>query len=242
MKKILELLYPACCPICDQILRPAEKSNHCCASCIQKLPWIAGAVCEKCGKPVLPEQEYCRDCRNQKHIFTRGAAAFTYSGGLPDAVYRMKYQNRRDYRYFFAQAMAKCCGSRIRKWNPQVILPVPIHWRKRGRRGFNQSELLAEELGKMLNIPVRKDLLRCRRMTAAQKTLGRKERQQNLRGSFVPNGPIQGLRRVLIVDDIYTTGSTMDEIARVLKKAGVDEVYFAVLCTGQGDADAKSRK
>lgn len=123
-----------------------------------------------------------------------------------------------------------------------MILPVPIHWRKRGRRGFNQSELLAEELGKMLNIPVRKDLLRCRRMTAAQKTLGRKERQQNLRGSFVPNGPIQGLRRVLIVDDIYTTGSTMDEIARVLKKAGVDEVYFAVLCTGQGDADAKSRK
>lgn len=191
---------------------------------------------------MLPEQEYCRDCKSQSHVFTEGTAAFTYSGGLPDAVYRLKYQNRRDYRYFFAQAMAKCCGSKIRRWNPQVILPVPIHWRKRGRRGFNQSDLLAEELGKALKIPVQKDLLWCRRMTAAQKTLDRKERQQNLRGSFALKHPVPGIRRVLIVDDIYTTGSTMDEIARVLKAAGVAEVYFAVLCTGQGDAGAKSRK
>lgn len=225
---ILKLLYPPRCPVCDKIWADPEKL--CCPSCAPNLPWVRGAVCLKCGKPVEKDAEYCRDCRVQKHQYTQGTAAFTYAGGLPDAVYRMKYQNRRDYLEFFTDSIIAACGQKIRRWNPQMILYVPMHWRRQGMRGFNQSELLAEHLGRKTGIPVEKGVLKCVRKTKAQKTLGRAERQKNLKGSFQVAAQLKNVRSVLVVDDIYTTGSTMDEIAGTLRQAGVVEVYFAVIC------------
>lgn len=211
--------------------------DHCCPDCRKKLPWIQGAHCMKCGKPVLREEEYCDDCRKQHHLFTQGAAAFTYSGGLPDALFRMKFRNRRDYLDFFADAMVWSSRSKLRLWRPQVIVPVPMHWRKKGRRGYNQAELLAERISRRTGIPMGKKLIRCVRMASEQKRLSRRERQKNLRDSFQIRQSLQGLERVLIVDDVYTTGSTVDELARVLKKAGAKDVYFLVLCTGKGKKD-----
>lgn len=189
----------------------------------------------KCGKPVgEPELEYCPDCQKTQHIFDQGAAVFTYSGCMPGSLYRLKAANRRDYITFFASAMAVKGRKWLSRWQPQLILPVPMHPQKRAARGYNQSELLARQLSEKTGIPYEPHLLACVKKTKGQKTLGQKERRKNLRGSFQVIGRIKKLERVLVVDDVYTTGSTMDEIARTLKAAGVGRVYFLVLCTGKG--------
>lgn len=234
-EKLLELLYPQRCPFCDEVLKKSEKTALCCDNCRPKIPWVKGAVCMKCGKPVeAPELEYCSDCQKTQHVFDQGAAVFTYSGRIPGSIYRLKAANRRDYIAFFSSAMAGKGMKYIRRWNPQLILPVPMHPKKRAARGYNQSELLARQLGEKVGIPYEPHLLVCVKKSREQKSLGQKERRKNLRGSFQVSGQIEKLERVLIVDDVYTTGSTMDEISRTLKAAGVRQVYFLVLCTGKG--------
>lgn len=236
MEKILKLIYPSRCPICDRIRGVTEEV--CCPLCREKLPWTAGSVCIKCGKPVEAEREYCDDCCRQRHLFTQGVAAFTYSDGLPDALYRLKFQNRRDYVDFFAAAMVRAGRQKLNLWNVQAVIPVPMHWKKKIRRGYNQAELLAAGISRRTGIPLEKKLLCAVRRPAEQKYLNRRERQKNLRGCFSVCKPLAQLERVLVVDDVYTTGSTMDEIARVLKLAGVKKVFFLVLCTGKGKKDS----
>ena len=231
MKRLLKLIYPPCCPICDRILN--EKEGKCCSKCKAALPRVTGTVCMKCGKPVREGQEYCVDCKTQFHYYTEGVAAFTYSKGLPDSLYRMKYQNRRDYIEFFAESMLLAYQKKQKKWRVQVILPVPMHWIKRARRGYNQSELLAEVLSRRTGLPVMKKWGRPVRRTGEQKRLSRRERQKNLKDSIQVQMDFTGIKRVLIVDDVYTTGSTMDELARILKLHGVEEIYFVVLCIGK---------
>lgn len=208
--------------------------QYCCPSCREKLPWIREAVCMRCGKPVGDEQEYCEDCQKQKHLFLQGTAAFTYSGGLPNAVFRMKFQNRRDCLDFFADAMVLALQKHLQQWRPQMILSVPMHWKKKARRGYNQSELLAQKISERLGIAAEKNWAKCIRRTGEQKRLNRRERQKNLRNSFQITRELCGITRVLLVDDVYTTGSTMDELTRILQREGVQEVYFVVLCIGKG--------
>ncbi len=230
---LLDFLYPPRCPVCDGILKTSLQ--RCCDDCRKSLPWIHGVVCMKCGKPVGDEtQEYCSDCRKTKHFFDQGTAPFTYSGGIRRSVYRMKFENRRDYLDFYAESMSAACAGYLERWRPDLILPVPMHRSRRRKRGYNQSELLAERISRLTGIPCDCEVLRCIRKTSAQKSLGRRERLRNLQGSFEVCGMFREGARILVVDDVYTTGSTMDEISRVLKNAGVRYVYFVVLCTGKG--------
>lgn len=231
--KMLELLYPSRCPVCDEIL--PHTGERCCRICSEKLPWVAGAVCMKCGKPVGHEaQEYCEDCNRQQHYFDQGAAAFVYNGALRHSIYRMKFENRRDYLDFYAEAIVHALAKHLKHWEPEVIFPVPMHPSKKRKRGYNQSELLAQKVGRLTGIPVDNRSLRCVRRTAAQKELDRKARMKNLRGSFGLSELLPKGSRVLLVDDVYTTGSTLDEVSRVLKEGGAERVFFVVLCIGKG--------
>ncbi|MCD8012319.1 MAG: ComF family protein [Lachnospiraceae bacterium] len=267
---------------CDQI-RPARsaKINLVCDSCRPTLPWVSEPACMKCGKPLdRAESEYCEDCTRTPHLFDQGRAAFAYSGAMRHSVYRMKFQNRRDYLDFYAEAMVQAGQRCLCLWQPQVIVPVPMHWKKRAARGYNQSELLAVRISRLTGIPCDRKLLRCVRYTGNQKELNRRERLENLRGSFEVRLPESapkdaafrrsnlrtpesspgsaasrrsvGARegaggmperrgtydfmpsRVLLVDDVYTTGSTMDEAARALREAGAQQIYFLTICIGKG--------
>ncbi len=229
-----KLLYPPRCVCCDVLLGGLE--DGCCPECAANLPRILGPVCMKCGKPVgSDEEEYCEDCRQYRHTFDRGIAVFTYTGSLRQSVYRMKRQNRRDYLPFYAKEMVHTLQPVLSGWRPEVLMPIPMHRRKKRRRGYNQAELLAEEISRLTGIPVLKDALYCTRLNSDQKMLGRKERRKNLKGSFAGSEEqLKQFTRILIVDDVYTTGSTMDEAADVLKQAGIKQIFFAVLCTGKG--------
>ena len=120
-------------------------------------------------------------------------------------------------------------------WRPEILIPVPMHRRKKRCRGYNQAELLAEEISRLTGIRAEKNVLRCTRMHSEQKMLSRKDRRKNLKGCFAVSEECQKqFARVLLVDDVYTTGSTLDEIADVLKRAGVKQIFFVVLCIGKG--------
>lgn len=229
----LRLLYPPRCALCDTILEKGEEG--CCSACAKKLPRVEAPTCFRCGKPVGSwEAEYCDDCLHTRHWFDQGAAAVTYTGAMRRSVYRMKADNCRDYLNFYAFLMAETLQKYRHIWQPELLVPVPMHWKKRQKRGYNQSELLAKKLSRLTGIPVDCTLIRCIRFHTAQKQLGRKERMENLEGSFALQRSPEDLQRVLLIDDVYTTGSTVDALARLLREAGIPHVFFLVLCTGKG--------
>ena len=120
----------------------------------------------------------------------------------------------------------------LERWRPQLIVPVPLHPRKKRNRGFNQAAYLAERLSGFCGIPWREDVVRKVRNTRSQKKLNAAKRRQNLKNAYQVTADITGLS-VLVVDDVYTTGSTMDAMAQCLLEAGAKEVYFLTVCAGR---------
>ena len=231
MNHVLGMLYPRRCPICGKILE--EKKHSVCKSCRPKVQLIKSPFCLKCGKPLAnPEKEYCGDCERYSHFFTEGRAAFPYTGSIKKSLLNMKLHNRRTYSNFFAGAMAAKFQRYEKEWNIDLICPIPLYKKKRRYRGFNQAELLAFPIGKMFQIPVVPDLLVKVQETSDQKELNRKSRQKNLKKAFKIGPYDVKLRRILLVDDVYTTGSTMDAAAAVLKEAGAAEIFFLTACIG----------
>lgn len=226
------LLYPARCPVCDKIVSPS--GANICFACRRKLRMIREPYCLKCGKPLQKEeQEYCLDCSSKKHIFISGTALYEYDS-IQDSLYRFKYEGRQEYAAFFGEEMARYLGERIRKWNADALVPVPIHQRRMRERGYNQAQLLAEEIGARLGIPVRSRLVWRIRNTLPQKGLGPEERQNNLKKAFKICQNDVKLSTIVIIDDIYTTGSTVDDMAKLLMTSGIQKVYYVALAVGRG--------
>lgn len=232
MNFLIELLFPRRCPVCD---RPVDKmGRYICKNCRPRLKYVGSSYCMKCGKTLKEaDNEYCEDCLNSEHIFERGRALYEYET-VKMAVYRFKYQARREYASFFGREMAEKLGDEILSWKADAIVPVPLYKDREKKRGYNQSVLIARELGNRLNIPVEEKLVERIRPTLAQKNLKRKERQNNLKNAFKIRQNDVKLNTVIVVDDIYTTGTTMDEIAGCLKRAGVRIVFCVSLAVGRG--------
>lgn len=232
-KDILDLLYPPRCPICERIL--LRREGLVCLECRKNLPYIEEPLCKKCGKPLYnPEQEYCLDCEEQSHEFTCGRSIFLYEKKFRRSVQRMKFGNHREYLNFYAEEMAREGAKYLQRWKPKTILPVPVNRRKKRERGFDQSVLLARKLSALTGIPVEEGVLMRNRYTLPQKELNARERKRNLKGAFTVKEKDRLREPVLLVDDIYTTGATIDSICRELKKNGIYRIYFLVLCTGKG--------
>lgn len=233
-EEMLDLLYPVRCPLCQDIL--TERGALICTSCRKKAVPIREPRCKRCGKPVrAAQQEYCADCSGQTHFFTRGWAVFPYEKEIKQSVYQFKFHNKREYGRFYVSEMVRIYGSEIQNWQPDVLIPVPMHKRKQRLRGYNQAEILAQGVGRALSLPVNTKILYRARKTMPQKELTRKEREINLKNAFKTFHDAVELEKVLLVDDIYTTGATMDAAAGALLAGGVKEVRFLVLCTGRAD-------
>ena len=237
-KQIIELLFPRRCALCDDVLPVVGadwKGSYICQKCKKNLQVVKEPVCKKCGKPLENERaEYCMDCGRKKHAYTQGKAVFVYQGAIQSSLYRFKYLNRREYADFYADWAVMRYEKWIRQKNVQLIVPVPLHKNRQKKRGYNQAELFARALGTRLNIPVCTNLLVRERNTVPQKELNDTERKHNLKNAFKITQNIVQLSCILLVDDIYTTGSTMDAIATVLKRAGYRDIYFICASIGKG--------
>ena len=230
---LIDLVYPRRCPVCGDIV--SKRRSDICPGCERKLTFVTPPFCLRCGKPVFDSVKYCPDCAKDTHVYDEGRAALVYDDYMRKSIYAFKYYGKREYAEYYGRVMYERLADAIRAWDVEAIIPVPIHKSRLRKRGYNQAELIAGQLGKRLGISVRNDLVTRSLSTKVQKDLSAKARQNNLKKAFNVTQNVVKLDSVLIVDDIYTTGATVDAMARSLKGAGIKKVFFAALCIGRGN-------
>ena len=239
---VSSLLFPARCLVCDEILEPEEQENGIHSACINKLYPIQGAVCMHCGRPIgenYPKAilyEYCYDCVEKKYHkasnIKQAKALYLYCGAIKKSMYRFKYGNKREYAKVLAKQAIERYGDWIKQTGAEAIVPVPIHPKKRRKRGYNQAESFAQELSCLSGIPVEKDWVVRVKNTVAQKELGAQARKNNLKNAFHSGKSVVQCKCVMVVDDIYTTGSTAEAVAQEMIKQGAHRVYLLTICIG----------
>lgn len=235
MHKILDLLgdflFPVRCPVCDEVV-PRWEQGICC-ECLKSIRYVEPPRCLKCGKHIEGQaEEYCPDCKERTHFYKQGRALFYYKD-VAKSIYRYKYKGRKAYAKVFAGEMCYYLGDYIKSLKADAIIPVPLYKGKERRRGYNQATLLARIMGEKLDIPVEEKLVVRNKNTRPLKLLNPEERLNNLKKAFILMENGVKLKRVIIIDDIYTTGSTIDTLAELLVKCGIDEVYFVTLAIGE---------
>ncbi len=254
-QKVWGLLYPPRCPGCDGLLAQDEAAYHhpayhygiravakmgatgVCRNCRKRLMATGTQVCLHCGRPVAEERfEYCYDCakKDLSKGFTQGRSLFLYQSAVPEMMYRFKYSGRQEYAQMFALAALQLQRDWLKNIQAEAVIPVPMYHAKKRQRGYNQAESFSREVARLLGILHMPKALRRIKSTRPMKELDNVQRRKNIAGAFeVPGGRLP-YKRVLLVDDIYTTGATADEAARTLKAAGVQQVYFLSVSIGKG--------
>lgn len=208
LNKSIRILFPSRCPVCD---RP--------------VPGLDEGICLPCTETLHPLKEPV--AVKSAHI-DFGLALYPYRA-IAESLYRFKYEGRQEYGAFYAQEIVKQHGQTLRLLHPEAIVPVPVHRVRLQKRGYNQAQVVAEALGRALSIPVRDDLVNRVRPTAPQKELNLFERRNNLKSAFKLTGNDVKLESILLVDDIYTTGATMDALALLFRAQGVKRIFFVTV-------------
>lgn len=231
-EKIVELLFPRRCVVCDEPV--SYGSEPVCPACREELRYVEAPFCMKCGKQLFQEQEYCEDCRTKEHAYIQGRSVFQYAS-VADSMFRFKNRGRREYADFFAWEMYVHEKDWLNAIEPDALVPVPVHEKRMKSRGYNQAAELARRLSAYTGIPVLEDWLVRGTDTVPLKNLGALERQNNLKKAFkIVRNDVE-LSTIVIIDDIYTTGSTIDAVAQAIHRQRNSKVYFLTAAVGRGN-------
>lgn len=224
---VLQWFYPPRCILCGKVMKIGQQ-DILCHQCQNTVQWKEGAVCQKCGKSIYTDEKCCERCQKANFVFEKGIAVFSYSD-VKDAIAHFKFHYwKRD-----AVPLAKLMGDYLLTHYPELaeqtelLIPVPMYKKKQKIRGFNQSELLAKEISERIGKPCSVNNLRRIRNTQPQSLLNAEQRKQNIKGAFAVENTeeIKG-KTVLLIDDIFTTGTTVNECSKVLYESGADRVLF----------------
>ncbi len=233
-ERMLDLLFPRRCVVCDDIVD--RQGESVCSRCQNqnKMIYIKEPCCMKCGKQLKKEeQEYCDDCKKMKHAYLQGTALYDY-GSMSDSVFRFKYAGRMEYAAFYGKELYEKKLNWLIARQPDALVPVPIHPSRKKVRGYNQAELIAKRLSELSGIPMEESLIRRVKKTSPLKNLSHSERQNNLKKAFKIYKNDVKLNTIVIIDDIYTTGATIDSMAQVFREKNVKKIYFMALTIGRG--------
>jgi ComF family protein len=232
----LDLLFPPLCHVCRRFI-PEAGEIHICPDCRELMPPIVSPLCTVCGIPFAGagHDHVCGSCSISTSRFDAARAAFAYEGASRDLIHSFKYRNKTHLRRPLALLTIERLAEFIVQCQSDLIMPVPLHRKKLSSRGFNQAVLIGEIFSQRLRIPLDRRNLRRVRWTEPQVNLAADERRTNVKGAFaiLESGLVKG-RRVLLVDDVLTTGSTADECARVLKSAGAADVTVITVARALG--------
>lgn len=234
---LIDFLYPKHCPVCLTALPPGKMLI--CEPCERKIRHVEGPTCFRCGKPLFDDtKEFCSNCEKNPPPFSEGIAWAEYTSYYTrELMAQVKYYGNRQLLDYPCIDFASRIAERVREWNAEAFIPVPVHPSRYLERGYNQAEEIAVRLSEHLHsfssidIPVDANLLLRSQKTTAQKTLTKEGRTMNLLGAFscTHSSPYQ---TVILVDDIYTTGATAAACTRALLASGVKTVYFLALAIG----------
>jgi predicted amidophosphoribosyltransferase len=259
LDNLVDIIFPRRCAVCDDVLGPGSKGI--CASCRPRLSYVSEPRCMRCGKEIEnSDEEYCGDCTKTKRSFEGGFPLFNYIPPLSDAITRLKYHGRQEYAGIYGREIAKAYGAHFKMLGVECLVPVPLHKDRLKKRGYNQAALIAKGISAETGIPVNERLLVRDKKTAPQKELSDVDREKNLAMAFsvgktysdssLNSGVVSGRRSdsktevqgknekayvpaiVLLVDDIYTTGATIEGCTKVLLAAGVKKVYYTSVAIG----------
>lgn len=232
--RLSDLLYPRRCVGCG--LSSPETFRHICWDCWAGVVRIVPPFCRRCGDPVAGTIEHdfvCYACSGDEPAFDLARSAARYDGVIGEALRLLKYEKGIWLAPDLGVLLQRCLDAEYPGQAFDVIVPVPLHRIRRRQRGYNQSGVLARELGRRIGCPVHPRLLRRKRPTATQTNLTAKERLSNVSGAFQSgkSGALAG-RRVLLVDDVMTTGATVNACARALKRGGAASVCVITAARG----------
>lgn len=229
---IVSIVFPRRCPICDRPVKPFGALA--CTECENKVRYVTGPTCFKCGKPIEDEtKEFCGDCERTRHFYDRGYPLFEYRS-VASSIYRFKYKGRQEYAAWYGEKIVEKMGRKILSLRPDALIPVPVHKSKMRTRGYNQAALIAGEISDRLGIPVLDNAVVRDKKTVPLKDYTPAERNNILRGAFKLASNDVKLNSIIIIDDIYTTGATIDGVSEVLKASGADRINFVTLAAGRG--------
>ena len=225
--QVARLLFPPRCQACGTL-----QDSQICETCRSEIEVVRAPMCRCCGVPLDPlaaGPSLCADCRSGRK-FSGARSVGLHAGPLRQAIIRYKYHGRRRLAGVFGEMLADLARADGHDALPlptaSAVLPVPLHPARRRWRGFDQAELLCAPVAEALGIPVLTDALERVRDTTPQTSMRGKQRHENVRGAFEARKThlLKG-RSFILVDDVFTTGATISECARMLRKAGATDVY-----------------
>lgn len=211
LKAIIDAIYPngLVCAICS---REAHVDEH--------------GLCDDCASKL----EFVKEIDKQEYIDDIYCAVY-YTQHIAGAMHSFKYNDTR----YLCRALASLI-TLPDEWETDCTVPIPLHKARRRKRGYNQSTLIAEELSKKYDLNIDESLVKRTVNTQSQRTLGQAQRAENIVGAFSVTGDVVG-KRIMLIDDVFTTGATMNECAKALKNAGASKVYAATVCMAKKPSD-----
>lgn len=249
---LIEAVFPSdiYCITCGSVI-DSSRYYSLCDNCIEKINWVGKHTCSSCGKPLAREdnRSLCYDCRSKVHYFDKGFTCAGYGLYERSLMMDMKYRGKS----YIGRIMGKILADRfyiaVDTYSAlseiDYIVPVPVHKSRMRERGYNQAAIMAKELAEEIGVPVKQGILKRTRGTRAMKGLNPQERQGNVEEAFsvtsVKEPNIRG-KRILIIDDIYTTGSTMDACSKALKNNGARAVYVMTFAAGKNVIPGSSQE
>lgn len=223
---LVRIIYPCRCIGCTKLL-DIDEDPWLCTECARDFGETEGYRCESCGR-LMDRKGKCSDCSGGNIYFDKGYCVLDYKGAVRDAILRYKYKNKFRYAKYFGSVMSQYA---IRNFllGYDYVTAVPLHKTRFKERGYDQAMLIARILAKSIGSKYKRLLIR-QRATVPQNSLNKKQRQKNIKNAFktMDNVNIKG-KRILVVDDIFTTGATMNECCRMLRKSGAYKIDFIAL-------------
>ncbi|HKW89357.1 MAG TPA: ComF family protein [Candidatus Acidoferrales bacterium] len=227
---LISVLFPAPCRICGEVLNTTSLLPIC-DGCLASLAPLAGPSCDVCGRPFASDfatdaaSPLCFACRRGVYAFDRARSYGSYSDKMARAISLLKYEKVLSLGNWFAAKLKERIQTEPEIFHSDVVVPVPLHAARRRERGYNQAELIARPLAKKLKLPLRAYLLVRTKPRPPRLLLSRRERWESVRGAYaMRRGANVDNLRVLLIDDVCTTGATLDSCARALKRAGAKSV------------------
>lgn len=233
LQGLIDVVFPPRCGTCGKVL--AEGSGpYFCEACRSDFDLCMSPLCPSCGIPYADRSgtdHLCERCLTSPPPYSACRSVATYRGVLQEAIHRVKYGRDVTVGEMLGELMAECSDSLLNTDGYSMVLPVPLHTRKLRERGFNQSLLLSRPVARRRGLKLDYTVLKKKFHTEPQISFGRTERTENLKGAFEVTDPlrIKG-EKIVLIDDVFTTGSTVRECARALKKSGAEAVSVFTLC------------
>ncbi|MEY2466556.1 MAG: hypothetical protein QOD03_1077 [Verrucomicrobiota bacterium] len=235
LNSTLSFVYPEVCQLCEKA-RATAVEGFVCAACWRQVRFIRPPFCERCGLPfegALTTQFECTNCREMELHFTSARSSVVASGKVLEVIHRYKYQRALWFEPFLADLLIREAAAELRREQWDWIVPVPLHSAKQREREFNQAERLAQRLSAATAIPLNTSLLQRTKPTLTQTKLTREQRAKNVFKAFARQDGVKlNGGRIVLFDDVFTTGATTSACAKVLRAAGAAEVCVWSLARG----------